>query len=327
MANYYEHIKDEKLKKLIRAQRIITWIPLLGSVVSIVMIHSVLHKRHIVKLFKFDMVLFAVTAGLVGLYLLMKFIFPKVLPPGADGLIYITAFVLVIYFATLMGVQDEIRTVYELQEGIIEPPDGRDADAITADRKAAAKPEAARRAAAEPAAVRKAMPEPAAMSAADGAAAEERERGEESILPASPVIERARVARMIREDTERTLRAGMPKRTKNIVGHEDKILRTLKVYMTAERQAVLVSTGTAIDFALLWIINDEKSRRTEVLYSRPVLKKGYTCYFSLNIRRGASKNGILFKLSEIVGSSFPGLRHRKFYQTEEIIKVVKEYLE
>ena len=336
MADYYKHIKDEKLKKLIRIQRIIMWIPLLGSVAAIGMMQYVLYKKHPEKLSKFDMAFIAIMIGLIGLFFLMKYAFSKILPNGADALIYITALVLVTYFAAYLGVQDEIKTVYELQEGIIkltseEDPKKKSGGAAEkmSQSKADRKAETARtrelkrelESAKKTLAAQKARA--AAVTAEDAAESDKLER--ETVLP--PVEEQqALVARMIREDAEKTLAAKLPK-AKNIAGHEDQILRSLKVYMTRERIRALSSAGAAMDFSLLWIVKDERARRTEVLYSRPVLRPGYTCYFSLTVKRGEDKNGMLFKLSEITRSRFPFMGQRKYYQAEEIVKTIAQYLE
>lgn len=233
MDNYLKHIRDERLKKIIRAQQVLMWIPVIGSAASIVLMQIVLYKRGFEKITKFNLALAIALCVLAGSYFLVSKLFP--INPVYCAIIYIAALFFIAFFAAYTGLNSQIKIIYEFEQ---------------------------------------AQPLPAAVS----------ERAAE-IGAAADIRQVAEVASADSRDTA-------------LVKHEDMAVRHVSLYLTPEYVKKLSEAGCSVNFELFWV-SGKIGKNAETLYSRPPLKRGYACYFSLSATGADGKKGRLFKLSQI----------------------------
>lgn len=307
MNYYYNLLKDEKLKKIIRAQMIIMWIPLIGSVASIIMMQAVLFKRDPEKAAVYDMSLILSVIILVSLF----FVFHSLISPGTAALFYITAFAALVYPAAYFGLLSEIRIVYDLQE-----------QAETEER-------AEEKKRAETGEEREELDAPGGDGAplygpADESAVHVWQADNVTEYAVAP--KRLKAIRMTRAAADRAFIERAEERANNFAKHEEKTLNRIYIYLTPEKQSTLREEGVEISFSLIWLETGARERTAEIRYDRPGLTEGYTGYLSLSVLKGGERKSMLFKLSELRKSSMPLARSRIYYQDGKIIRAIEEYL-
>lgn len=265
MDNYFKHIRDERLRKIIRAQQVLMWIPIVGSAASIVLMQIVLYKRGSEKIAQFDFALVVILSLLVASYFLVSKLFT--VNPAYSAIIYIAALFFITFFAAYTGLGSEIKIIYETeQEGLTRPA--------------------------------------------------------AQIMPAVTVETAANVAAVTDETTPETVAwpvvAVANPRDTALAKHEDMTLRHVSLYLTPAYIKKLAEAGCPVNFELVWM-SGKLGKNTEILYSRPAVKRGYACYFSLSAAGEGGKKGIMFKLSEI---NFIG-GYRTYSRLDRIFEAVE----